>query len=254
MKTIATTFCMICIMSWTSLLAQFPINLPDYKMGHYENDTIYNYYGSVSFSGSTGYGSITFGDTLASSGFITGVNFKMVVDSINQGASPVHAAFWDSLGTMAPMYVGDTLSIPASFILYAGAVGFHIIIEGTPLISGQSYLCDLVYALTTGDTWGMMIYANSLTSCKVNQIQGMRDNEDSDNFIIYPNPSSGKFFLSSRNYYSSVQIFNIVGENIYHSEIIDRKAEIDRSLCPKGIYLVKISDGEKTFTEKLIVR
>ena len=35
------------------------------------------------------------------------------------------------------------------------------------------------------------------------------------NITVYPNPSSGKFTISSNNIISSIEIYNLLGEQIY---------------------------------------
>jgi hypothetical protein len=82
---------------------------------------------------------------------------------------------------------------------------------------------------------------------------------------IYPNPSNGKFTIKNydvrlTNY--NLEIYNVLGEKIYYSKLKQQTQngtgrasdEIDLSGSPKGIYFVKIYDGEKIYTEKIVIQ
>lgn len=76
----------------------------------------------------------------------------------------------------------------------------------------------------------------------------------SNELSVSPNPTSGIFQFSGfeivRN--SMLQIYNILGEKIYQSEITNPKSEIDLSNQANGIYFIKISDGKTILSKKII--
>ncbi len=62
-------------------------------------------------------------------------------------------------------------------------------------------------------------------------------------FNLYPNPSTGKFILetnSSAWINAEMEIYNSIGEKVYSISGIDRKANIDISWCPEGIYFIRL--------------
>jgi hypothetical protein len=75
-------------------------------------------------------------------------------------------------------------------------------------------------------------------------------------FNIYPNPVSGKFYLNSKKTPDAIEIFNQAGELIYAEKTISHKPimEIDISGQVKGIYILKMSSGEKVVTHKIILQ
>jgi hypothetical protein len=78
---------------------------------------------------------------------------------------------------------------------------------------------------------------------------------DENRTVVFPNPSNGSFSVRRENSRSqTIEIFNVIGEKIYSA--INNKAtfNIDISPSPKGIYFVKISDGEKSTIEKIVVQ
>jgi len=230
------------------------ISLPSFEEGVYVNDTVYSYYGSLP---ATGAGSIYFIAPMPAD-FVTGVDFKMVVDSTNQGLSPSHAAFKDSLGTMVPMYKGDTLVIPASFEVFAGDVGFHLILEGTPTVGDETYLCDLAYMFETGLDWGMILQAASVDTCVVTEVSGVSDHLHSDECKVFPNPfvhsTVIKFNNSAREPHRLV-IFDGLGKEVGSKEgILSNQFTVDRGSLVSGVYFYQLSNknGLKSIGKMII--
>ncbi len=75
-----------------------------------------------------------------------------------------------------------------------------------------------------------------------------------ENVLIYPNPTSGIFTLQLSNQplnNSTITVFNILGDIIFKSEIKNQKSEIDLSSQPKGIYFVKVIQGDRMVVKKI---
>jgi poly(3-hydroxybutyrate) depolymerase len=72
---------------------------------------------------------------------------------------------------------------------------------------------------------------------------------------IYPNPTSGKFTVTSSGKISTIEIYNMLGVQIYTLSNLSQETskEIDLSNFPKGIYFAKIYDGNKNHTEKIVI-
>ncbi|MFH1297388.1 MAG: T9SS type A sorting domain-containing protein [Bacteroidota bacterium] len=103
---------------------------------------------------------------------------------------------------------------------------------------------------------GIVQSANYLLSSNlvVNEIRDI-----SNTVNVFPNPSNGKFtleVLGDKRQGASLAIYNILGEIIYTAPIQKQQTlnEIDLSISPKGIYFVKIYDGEKIYTEKIVIQ
>ena len=75
---------------------------------------------------------------------------------------------------------------------------------------------------------------------------------------VYPNPNNGKFNISLKNSISKMQvsIYNSWGKKIYESSIRSPlpENEIDFSLHPKGVYFIKINDGDNNYNDKIVIR
>ncbi|MBI3500510.1 MAG: T9SS type A sorting domain-containing protein [Bacteroidetes bacterium] len=78
---------------------------------------------------------------------------------------------------------------------------------------------------------------------------------------VYPNPTSGKFQISNlpaqaglKSQISNLEIYNVLGECIYKSLILNPKSLIDLSSQPSGIYFLKVMAGKNSFDEKIIIQ
>lgn len=71
---------------------------------------------------------------------------------------------------------------------------------------------------------------------------------------VYPNPSTGKFILSSEITKGEIKIYNLLGERIYQSVITNPKSDIDLSNQTKGIYFMEINDGQAIRTKKIVIQ
>ena len=72
---------------------------------------------------------------------------------------------------------------------------------------------------------------------------------------IIPNPTNGIFTITglpSENLI--IELYNMAGKKVY-SEICQQKSHrVDISGCTKGIYVVNIFNGKKTFTDKIEIK
>lgn len=84
-------------------------------------------------------------------------------------------------------------------------------------------------------------------------------NPNSSLFKIYPNPTPGNFTLELKGDASSaqvhVEIFGVLGDRILSKDMkIDRKQEFSLAEKPIGVYVVHVTSGLNTETEKIIKR
>lgn len=118
----------------------------------------------------------------------------------------------------------------------------------TQLGVGTHYYVCIIHA--SGGMKGTIIVQNSTTGISVNQLQS--------SISLYPNPSNGKFQLSiddsqiARN--SIMEIFNLHGARIYQAAIINSITDIELSNQKKGIYFVKIYNGQTILTRKIVIQ
>ena len=75
-----------------------------------------------------------------------------------------------------------------------------------------------------------------------------------NNFVVYPNPTSSKIIATSNEFYDRVEVYNVLGQKTYTQAIgaILDNQEIDLSSLPKGTYILKFSNAEKTKSIKVV--
>jgi hypothetical protein len=145
---------------------------------------------------------------------------------------------------------GKTLTANAS-----GATYQWINCKNKALISGQTK--QSFNAIPDG-TYSVIITKNGCSDtsfCYNVSSVGISENNFSNDISIYPNPSNGKFQLSSGSLQfiktSNIEIYNMQGRKVYQSEIT--KSEIDLSNQPKGMYLIKIVNNQLITTKKILI-
>lgn len=81
---------------------------------------------------------------------------------------------------------------------------------------------------------------------------------DTDEYInIYPNPARNNFTIELNNpdiKNSYVEFFNLYGKKVYSNTIVNNKETFNCSYLPPGIYLVKIVNQGKYYTQRLVVQ
>lgn len=91
-------------------------------------------------------------------------------------------------------------------------------------------------------------------NCDNSRKQKLENSILANDVIIYPNPNAGSFAIelenTSKN--SLIVISDLVGKVIFSKTIIDNTLQIDISNQPKGIYLVKVINGNNVTTQKIV--
>jgi hypothetical protein len=91
------------------------------------------------------------------------------------------------------------------------------------------------------------IMSNATASIKDNTIEG---------FATYPNPITNSTFTITSNSSSkkTITIFNVLGKKVLSSSFSGVKSNIDVSTISAGIYILKVTEGGKTASKKLVIR
>jgi Secretion system C-terminal sorting domain len=101
------------------------------------------------------------------------------------------------------------------------------------------------------------INAQGILALQTNPI-GIAETISNQSISVFPNPNYGKFNISLKNSISKIQIeiYNNWGKKIYESSIRSplSENEIDFSLHPKGVYFIKINDGDNYYNDKIVIQ
>ena len=78
------------------------------------------------------------------------------------------------------------------------------------------------------------------------------EEDNISNTKFYPNPLKGNKLYIDTNQTLNIEIFNILGKRLITDEVNSNKNYLNLSNLNSGIYLIKISNNNKTITKKLI--
>jgi hypothetical protein len=93
---------------------------------------------------------------------------------------------------------------------------------------------------------------------KLDAFAGIEEIANEENNInVYPNPSDGAFTIrqpADGTLQPSIYIYNSLGKLVYKKEKAAQGYEvINLSAYSKGIYFIKVVDGEKSYSKKVIL-
>lgn len=75
-----------------------------------------------------------------------------------------------------------------------------------------------------------------------------------NNISVYPNPTTEKLTIDCSDIQNlSLVIYNIFGELLLQRELDKDKNEFDISSFSKGVYIIKVSDGNREILKKLMI-
>ena len=77
---------------------------------------------------------------------------------------------------------------------------------------------------------------------------------NSSGIATYPNPTTGKLTIQmAANKQYSIDVCNVVGEQIYQSVSNGATTEIDLSNQPAGVYFVYLQSGDERVVKKVVL-
>lgn len=121
------------------------------------------------------------------------------------------------------------------------ANGQNALPEGTVLITGEDYFATL----TDGDC------VSDSFKVTVDVVLG-KDDFHKNTFSYYPNPVKDILNISYTSAISSVELYNMIGQQVIKKEINQKDSQIDTSALPAGAYLLKVSAEDASKTIKII--
>ena len=103
-------------------------------------------------------------------------------------------------------------------------------------------------ALNGNELYIAEIPANKISKIDIGATAGIDDQNQLD-ISIYPNPTSDMVYIGGNYTQLKVVIYNILGKEVINKSITN---SIDISHLENGVYLMKLSDGVKLYTRKVI--
>ena len=201
--------------------------------------------------------------------------------SVNVGSdSSACRSYMDSLLLLTPIVAGtdggdeiseayDIQAFPTLILISPSLPDTLIAIDSIPrdtTIGGvDTTVIDVVpykYNIVENDIWPINNVNDILSVLtSYNGITGISNptKETFNSFEVFPNPSSGIFYLTSDVITGNFdyQIIDISGKVVYSSELVlfkNQRVSLDVSFLNKGIYFLKLQKEGSQFVEKLIIQ
>jgi hypothetical protein len=116
-----------------------------------------------------------------------------------------------------------------------------------------------VATYTSNGTYTVTLYASS--ACDVDSVSqvvtitavGLNELTLSENFGFFPNPARQHVNIEGKCSDCQVIIYNNEGKEVYHAALSAERSQIDVSRFAKGIYMVKLSNGDNMSTGKRLI-
>jgi hypothetical protein len=100
-------------------------------------------------------------------------------------------------------------------------------------------------------------HASTTTVVFVSICEGLWENSTGPRgYSVYPNPNSGEFSVEIKQAVQnpSIEIYNLLGEKIFYSELSDQTQRLDIKKYPKGIYLYRILDEKNVLGQGKLIK
>lgn len=81
---------------------------------------------------------------------------------------------------------------------------------------------------------------------------GIKENAANNTIAIFPNPSNGVFTVKAVEN-SSVEVYSVIGENVYAANLVKGNNSVDLSNMAAGTYIVKVKSGNETTTKRVVI-
>lgn len=112
------------------------------------------------------------------------------------------------------------------------------------------------------DPFNLCVFGNDMyivcfSSSKIKKVTGVLSSENfekSIDFTIYPNPSVNQFTINSNLELNEMEIFDILGKQVFYKENLLGTQNIINHQLNKGYYIVVAHFNQKTSYQKLIVQ
>jgi len=228
--------------------------------------------GKILIEGSTGFGATgiiarlnnngTIDATFGSNGYLTRNDMGYITTAIELTNGDLLIAGISNAAGANEMIVRYTLQSNLPLISFNGTIlsttgigTYQWFFNGNPAGTNSN-----TFTPTTNGTYTLQITdalgCNRLSAAFVITTTGINEIAGENGINIYPNPAKGEFTitLNAALLNAQVVIFNVLGENVFEINISNElKTEINLKNISAGMYFVKVSDGEKQYTKKLIV-
>jgi hypothetical protein len=164
----------------------------------------------------------------------------------SSGGEPVPYTAFGQTTYLTNQFVEGMLDLDAIVQAYASSLDSVVFKTLTAKTKHSAPLTATLYDMIAP------IQLNSLT---IDCITGIEETQLQNTFIISPNPAQDKFTISMKEWNGKkieLTIFDVCERLVYEQEMHSQLSTVNCQLT-KGLYFVKVSEGLKQFTQKLVI-
>ena len=145
---------------------------------------------------------------------------------------------------------------PATTVANYTRFSAHIVYKSAnPVVNSVWVVCSSATGAPTSANTGSTLYADDL-NVVFNPASGIAAQNNPNELIVYPNPSTGNFTIKNENLkIKNVEVYNVMGEKVYQSQISNLQSQITLD-APNGLYFYSVMDENNSVikTGKLIIQ
>jgi subtilisin family serine protease len=88
----------------------------------------------------------------------------------------------------------------------------------------------------------------------INQFLNIDSFDNTNNFTVYPNPTSSKVYITSKEYVSTYEIFNTLGQKVKEGNFnaVLEQEELDLTALQNGLYILNFKGVKVNKTVRII--
>lgn len=156
----------------------------------------------------------------------------------------------ETQSTCSPVVVPTILENENELTSSVSGVSYQWYLDGS-VIDGAT---NVTYTATVSGDYNVMVYyefgcaESESVNVTISVDPPLSLSEESlNNFIVYPNPTSGVVYIKGNESQEEFSLYSVIGEKIMTAE---NTAEIDLSHLPEGVYYLKIGNSTKKIVKK----
>jgi hypothetical protein len=192
--------------------------------------------------------------TYATTGFIyNGTNYNEGRFEVN--VSKDCGANWTNLfGESGSDLQTTDLTTGSAERLYPDATQWETVTLDASSLVGETEVIVEFKASNTNGSWGNALYLDDVFIAKEGSGSGIED-AISGFISTYPNPATDVINVNtaSLSYNATIELTDMLGKTISNALVVGDEVQIDVRSLESGIYLLKIVDGKKAISKKVIV-